>query len=451
MMMFERANRCFAVTFVIFTVLFSLPGIGMVGEFIEDWRNRSDANNKLKDNCILIPAAKTSLSPYRLPVKKSSAEFLPSPRQAAAVPRTCAPAANPRFAKIEAAAKNIQAKIRSVLDDWEKCVTDEFPLRFELSEYNMGFKRLIGMRKPLDMQRYIFAPDGALLLAAHYGNIPSNNAEHFNKLTRRWGGEYLVVIRPFPEGSQDRAIYYGCDLRLNRPLDEVRRRLAGKGIRVLDLRENFARRGLETAQVFFKTDHHWNSLGALAGAYAVAEYLNKNAGCSYDLKYFTPEVFDRQIYKSSFIGSFGKKFSRAYMDDGPEDMLILRPSWKTSFTTERRANLIQDFSMVRRGDFSVFMEFEKMFDKQPYLRNNYAVFCGSDSYFYRVVNHLMPEGKKIAIIKDSYANIMVPFLALQSREIIMLDERHTGKDIDRILLAEKPDIVIYMNSYFDLI
>lgn len=29
--------------------------------------------------------------------------------------------------------------------------------------------------------------------------------------------------------------------------------------------------------------------------------------------------------------------------------------------------------------------------------------------------------------------------------------RHTGKDIDRILLAEKPDIVIYMNSYFDLI
>lgn len=58
-----------------------------------------------------------------------------------------------------------------------------------------------------------------------------------------------------------------------------------------------------------------------------------------------------------------------------------------------------------------------MFDRQPYLRNSYAIFCGSDSYFYRVVNHLMPNGKKIALIKDSYANIMVPFLALQSREM----------------------------------
>ena len=101
-MMFERANRCFAVTFVIFTVLFSLPGIGMVGEFIEDWRNRSDANNELKRNCIFVPADKPAGSPYSLPEKKRPAKSAAVVRRSVS-PRTGAPAEYSRFAKIEAA------------------------------------------------------------------------------------------------------------------------------------------------------------------------------------------------------------------------------------------------------------------------------------------------------------------------------------------------------------
>ncbi len=452
--MFERSNKYYAATFTLFLVLFSIPGINMLGKFIQSWGNEYFFECKL-DRKYTKTAAKEILppppccenrkinSPSAIRKKDNPAGTLASNTKV----QKCTPSL---FEKIKLTAEKKQTEIRKTFKILENTIIKEFPLRFEFSEYNMHLKRLLGMHAPMEMEPYVIAPNGKILQKLHFKTFQTRNLEHFYSLTQTWGGQFLTVIRSYPEIYYDPEIYSGYGIRVNKPLDKVRDRLVQKGIRVLDLRETFIRQDPTGKQLFFKTDHHWNILGGLTAARTIADYLNNHFGCEYDMKYLQPDVFEHETFHSCFIGSLGKKLTLAYMDR-EEDLLIYRPSWPTSFETERRINMKHNRSTVRRGDFSVFLEFDQIYGKISYLCNPYAVFCYGDVYLYRAINKNIAKGKKIVIIKDSYANIMVPYLALQTKEIIMLDERHTGNDIDKILLKEKPDIVIYMNSHFDSI
>ena len=75
----------------------------------------------------------------------------------------------------------------------------------------------------------------------------------------------------------------------------------------------------------------------------------------------------------------------------------------------------------------------------------YNALLNGDRPLIRIINNKIPEGKKIIVIKDSYNNPMVPFLALQTKEIIMLDPRDLPYEkIYETIAEEKPDILFIM-------
>jgi hypothetical protein len=64
--------------------------------------------------------------------------------------------------------------------------------------------------------------------------------------------------------------------------------------------------------------------------------------------------------------------------------------------------------------------------------NAYGVFLGGDFPLMRVVSDVK-NGKKIAVIKDSYGNAFVPYLAAHYEEVFILDYRYFVGNIKTLL------------------
>jgi len=62
-------------------------------------------------------------------------------------------------------------------------------------------------------------------------------------------------------------------------------------------------------------------------------------------------------------------------------------------------------------------------------KDKYSVFLGGNHSVDVVKNSAVSNGRKLLIIKDSYANSMVPFLATNFQEIHIIDPRYYNQDI----------------------
>lgn len=148
----------------------------------------------------------------------------------------------------------------------------------------------------------------------------------------------------------------------------------------------------------------------------------------------------RKRWKEVFIGSLGKKLSLNYADGKKDDFDILYPRFDTDFTIE-----IPKLNFRKQGNFSILLDYSWI-NYNAYHAILYGAFLYGDKPFIRIVNNKITEGKKIIVIKDSYTNPMVPFLALQTKEIIMLDPRfYPQKKIMETIDKEKPDILFIMH------
>lgn len=171
--------------------------------------------------------------------------------------------------------------------------------------------------------------------------------------------------------------------------------------------------------------------------------LNENCRLDYDLKGFDPRKFQKISLRNIFLGSGGKILTTAYAEPAKvEDFDILLPAFKTDFS------LYNSKKYYERGDFSIFL-FLAHWNYNFYQTNPYAVWLNGDVEEIKIVNHLIPPGKrkKMLFIKDSFGNSMIPYLALQTGEIYMVDPRSRNiEKIKKIIEREKPDFVFWCFS-----
>ena len=70
---------------------------------------------------------------------------------------------------------------------------------------------------------------------------------------------------------------------------------------------------------------------------------------------------------------------------------------------------------------------------------------GGSKGYVKIINHKIKEGKKVAILKDSYSLAMAPYLALQTKELLLFDTRFiSDKKVFEILREEKPNVFFVM-------
>lgn len=177
-------------------------------------------------------------------------------------------------------------------------------------------------------------------------------------------------------------------------------------------------------EVYFKTDHHWTGKGARIGA---AEFL---AAAARQEQASLTEKKEMELLSSDFRGTLYSK-------------VLL----KTLGT-----DIIETSADARTADVKVEIEGKEYdslyFDEYLKQKDKYAVYFGGN---YSEVNIKtgtagdgQKEGEKLLVIKDSFANSMVPFLLDDFSEITMVDTRFYRGDISRI--AEDYDRVLLVYS-----
>ncbi|MGN0621635.1 MAG: DHHW family protein [Porcipelethomonas sp.] len=154
--------------------------------------------------------------------------------------------------------------------------------------------------------------------------------------------------------------------------------------------------------IFKRTDHHWSQLGA----YYAAEEFAKAAGVPFaDINCYEKEEH------SGYVGTLYGYSGDADLKNNPEDFVCYRP--KNNYQTEYFS---PDLSEQWEG--SLMMNIDRLDTVSWYL-----VFMGSDNQ----VAHITTDtgnGRKLAIIKDSYGNALVPCLTSSFEEIYVIDMRY---------------------------
>lgn len=84
-------------------------------------------------------------------------------------------------------------------------------------------------------------------------------------------------------------------------------------------------------------------------------------------------------------------------------------------------------------------------------KDAYTVFGGSNHPVYKIETPVQTD-EKLLLIKDSYANSVIPFLSQNYRKIVVVDPRYYYDDIDDLIAAEGITTVMFLynaNTFFE--
>lgn len=173
--------------------------------------------------------------------------------------------------------------------------------------------------------------------------------------------------------------------------------------------------------IYYKTDHHWTTLGAY---YAYKSYAEASSIEPVDLSELKSEKVDY------FLGTYyskSKLFNASpdyinYYDLDIEDMTFSGKSYDSMYEREK---------FKKRDKYSAFL----------YGNNDVTVIKSKTDN---------KSTKRILVVKDSYGNSFVPFLTANYDEIYVVDLRSNSIAMSELMSEHKFDDVLVMYSLINL-
>lgn len=210
------------------------------------------------------------------------------------------------------------------------------------------------------------------------------------------------------------AVFYDADARYREGQKNV---MAGNWI---DIRERLKAEKTR-GQIFFRTDHHWTTYGAYQ-AYCV--YMEQLGETVHSYEYFKPESISDSFY--------GTLYSKAPVKIEADELIVPQniPDCYINIDGEE-TNSIYVPSVLNKKD-------------------KYGVYFGGNYGRIEIENKEIEEGETLVIIKDSYANSLVPYLMSHYKKIIMLDLRYYNESVQETVEQEHPSrvLILYEMSRF---
>lgn len=177
--------------------------------------------------------------------------------------------------------------------------------------------------------------------------------------------------------------------------------------------------------LYFRTDHHWTALGAY--------YVYRNF-CQ--AKGWTPNELDsyETMQFSPFLGTYYTKLNKpSDMEANPDTVTAYIPHGTNTMTyqdkdgQEYKWNVIRDVS--KRGSGS-----------------GYATFIACDNPMSAIQNPNINDGSSCMVLKESYANCLVPFLVDHYQTIYIVDFRYANVNVvDFVKQKQIKDLIVVNN------
>lgn len=236
-------------------------------------------------------------------------------------------------------------------------------------------------------------------------NIESLN--YFANKTPEYKTYFLLAptsVEVYPENLPFLATSFGQQ----EVLHEVESKLVDS-ITFIDVLEMFHRH--KTENLYFRTDHHWTMRGAYYAYYEAAKAMGFNP--------FEIANFSQRIVSDDFYGTFHSKAN--LHDIKPDSIEIFQPKFPVSYEVEFKDKGITSESLYEW--------------KHLDTKDKYAVFLDGNHSLLKVTSSIR-NGRKLAVVKDSYAHAFIPFLVNHFEEVHVIDLRYNRSNMYNYLEQE---------------
>ena len=174
--------------------------------------------------------------------------------------------------------------------------------------------------------------------------------------------------------------------------------------------------------IYFNTDHHWTGLGAYYAYQAFCEQTGQTALDLKDCEEHTIEGFEGSL---------------TYCDGGLYNNLDTVHFWTFPYETHA---MRQDNPGEDLYETSVYYEAEGSGSVA------YGVFIYGDAPLFVEYNDELNNGKKIAVVKESYGNAFAPYLTYNYEEVHVIDFRYFGQSLKSYMQDNDIDEVLFINN-----
>lgn len=200
--------------------------------------------------------------------------------------------------------------------------------------------------------------------------------------------------------------------------------MAASDVKIVDIYDKLMRHRDE--YIYFRTDHHWTSLGAYYGYESFCEE-----------KGIIPITIERRQSANfgDFIGSFYNDTNKSKkMENNPDDMIVYYP-------------ISEALSLRYTNQQGNKVSWEVIHDVSDYPASaKYSTFIAGDNPYTRIKNDSLPDGDICVVVKESFGNAFVPYLTDHYSKIYVIDYRYWDGDVIELAKEKKADDVIFINN-----
>ena len=313
------------------------------------------------------------------------------------------------------------------MEDFEDYVTDQFPLRDGWIQLKALSERALGKQ---ENNGVYFGADGQTLFAQF--KAPSRA-----ELEKRVGfvntlGANLDVPVYFSL-VPDKSWVWRALLPANAPNVDDGSTIDGamelcrENVTFIDLRQALAVTCGTTDPMalgpFYRTDHHWTSLGAYQSSLTLAEAMG-----------LTPVMPGDRFTEvsASFYGTTYSSSGAGWVEPDKIHTLIPEGGTKGNVT-------VTGYPEGKPVESSLYHE-EKLS-----VKDKYAYFLGGNQPLC-VIRNPDAEGGRLLVIRDSYSDSLAPFLAEQFQEVHLFDLRYTNQSLKQYAADNGIDRVLVLYS-----
>lgn len=303
-------------------------------------------------------------------------------------------------------------------EEYEEYINDQFPLRDKwislkaMSEYALG---------KIENNGIIYGQNGELFEKFDSLNEKrlKNNVEVINNFGKKYINKVSLMIAPnsyeiykenlpmgAPQVMQEEIIneiysYSTCTSNI----DILKK--------ILDNKESY---------IYYKTDHHWTTYGAYL---AYCDFINSVGENNINLDDF------QKIEVPDFYGSY---YSKAKPFNIKPDIL----------TYYKFNNL----TMEILGDDI----YDSIYDySKENLKDKYSLFLYGNNSLTIIKNNDLKNNNKILVIKDSFANSLIPFLTQNYEEVHVIDLRSFNTKLSNYLEENNFDNILVLYNFINLV
>lgn len=188
----------------------------------------------------------------------------------------------------------------------------------------------------------------------------------------------------------------------------------------------------EKEKMYFKTDHHWNELGAFEGFKYIIKNMNvlneNNKNLIDDSNFEKSEITDKK-----FLGSYNRNLFSLFSKDENIPYVISKERKKYEYFNNNGEEYVI-------SDENNLISTEKTSDEITY-GGAYT----NDIPLYKIENKDAPINKKILIVRDSYQAPTTLLFADLFSSVEILDPRNTiDLNVSKVVNESNPDIVVFM-------